>query len=425
MKKKFIMFLFFMVVIFIPSNIFANQTFNIKIDNKNTRVNQVNVKVDGKTLNTEFSAYTINGRTFVPIRELTESLGANVSWDNRTKSATIKNMDSTVKMQIDSTVVYVNDNKNIISKDSVPKFAFYSNPKIETKTMVPLRFLSQTFGYKVDWDQKSQTALVTTLPEAAPIEEIEKIEKEKKEVAAPLTSNLVIVEPKASDGYRSQNEINQVEKLKDKEKAVEVQVKREISKTLKATGPVTIVIDAGHGGKDSGARSKDGTQEKTLALKVAKSLSKKLESNGYEVIMTRDKDEYIELLDRAGIANDENAELFLSIHFNSSANSEANGIETFYANEKTVGIKTVEQKHFASEIQKALFKITGENSRGVKDGSSYIVLNKTKTVAALTELGFMSNKDDLELITDDEYLEKLAVGLYNGINNYVDKYVEK
>lgn len=424
MNKKLVLLIVFIITLIMPRNNFAQGLLTVKIDNKNTKVNQVNVKINGQDLHTKFSAYSINGRTFVPIREITETLGASVKWDNKTKSATITNVNQVVKMKIDSDVIYVNNSKSNISKDSVPKFALYTKPNIETKTMVPLRFLSETFGYSVSWDQDSQTATVNSKSEAGSIED-KKIEIVSDDHAAPLTSNMVIVDPKDSDGFRSQNEINQVEKLDDKEKAVEVQKKRNISKTLKADGPVTIVLDAGHGGKDSGGLSKDGYQEKIPTLKVVKLLSEKLKTKGYEVILTRDRDEYIELLDRAGIANDERAELFLSIHFNCSANSDASGIETFYASEKTVGIKTVEQKYFAAELQKALIEQTGAKSRGAKDGSSYLVLNKTKTVAALAELGFLSNESDLEKIKDDDYLEILAKGLYNGINNYVDKYVEK
>ncbi|WP_455257185.1 stalk domain-containing protein, partial [Peptoniphilus asaccharolyticus] len=75
MKYKLILLWVFIISIFIPASSYANHMFNIKIDNKNTQVNEVSVKVDGNILKTNCSAYTVNGRTFVPIRELTESLG--------------------------------------------------------------------------------------------------------------------------------------------------------------------------------------------------------------------------------------------------------------------------------------------------------------------------------------------------------------
>lgn len=444
MKYKRIILFVFIISIFIPTNIYANNVLNIKIDNKNMQVNKVNVKVDGEILKVDYTAYTIDGRTFVPIRELTESLGAKVSWDNKTNSATIENKKQSIKMKIDSDVIYIDNVKNTISKDSIPKFATYSTPKYETKTMVPLRFLSETFGYSVSWDQESQTAIVTT-KEAKLIsqETSESKTNDKKEIkvdsktggkensqkkAAALTindtKNGIIVKPKKTDGFRSENELKQMKELDKAEQLVEPQKKRNISKTLKKKGKVTIVLDAGHGGKDSGGLSKDGYMEKVPTLKVAKRLSEKLKGKGYEVIMTRDSDVYIELLDRAGISNDSEAELFLSIHFNCSVNTEASGVETFYASEKTVGIKSVEQKPFAQEIQKAVISVTGAKSRGAKDGSSYLVLNKTNTVAALVELGFLSNLEELDKIKDDEYIDKLVEGVYQGINNYVDKYVE-
>lgn len=445
MEYKRIILLVFIISIFIPTNIYANNVLNIKIDNKNAQVNKVNVKVNGEILKVDYTAYTIGGRTFVPIRELTESLGAKVFWDNKTNSATIENKKQSIKMKIDSDVIYINSVKNTISKDSIPKFATYSTPKYETKTMVPLRFLSETFGYSVSWDQESQTAIVNTTKEAKPISQetsesknntkteikvdsktSDKENSEKKAAALTIndTKNGIIVKPKKTDGFRSENELKQMKELDKAEQLVEPQKKRNISKTLKKKGKVTIVLDAGHGGKDSGGLSKDGYMEKVPTLKVAKRLSEKLKDKGYEVIMTRDSDVYIELLDRAGISNDSEAELFLSIHFNCSVNTEASGVETFYASEKTVGIKSVEQKPFAQEIQRAVISATRAKSRGVKDGSSYLVLNKTNTVAALVELGFLSNLEELDKIKDDEYIDKLVEGVYQGINNYVDKYVE-
>ena len=140
--------------------------------------------------------------------------------------------------------------------------------------------------------------------------------------------------------------------------------------------------------------------------------------------MTRDKDEYVKLLDRAGQANEEDFEIFVSIHVNSSDNRDASGIEVLYASEKNVEIKEAEQKLLAKEILDAIIKETGAKSRGVKNRPDLIVLNKTKCVSALVEVGFLSNPQEYDKLTDDQYLDSLATGIYKGVKSYIDKYVE-
>lgn len=110
---------------------------------------------------------------------------------------------------------------------------------------------------------------------------------------------------------------------------------------------------------------------------------------------------------------------------NSSDNSSAKGIEVLYASEKNIRIKDTVQKNFANCLQKAFIKETGAVNRGIINRPAIVVLNKTKNVAALAELGFLSNPDELEKIKDPAYIDKLAQGLYNGIVDYMNTYVDK
>ena len=447
------------LVFLMSQKTYANE-INLKINNKKIITNTATVKVDNAQINTEYSPYTLNGRTFVPIRELTESLGAKVDWDTNTKSATVNFGNMVVKLKIDSSTVYINDNKKNIEVNSIPKFVLYPNG--ETKTMVPLRFLSETLGFNVSWEESTKTAFINTTkqieekePKSVSIEEDDKeIKKDKqkteennaKNSAGVKTSSLSNAkansEPiKESSGTKrvsfiSNIEKNETNKLNQKDEKdlytsagldineVNKLEEQKVTRTLKAEGKLTVVIDPGHGGIDSGAIVSSGLTEKELNIKVAKKLKEKLEDSNIEVIITRDSDEYIKLVDRTAMANDSNAELFLSIHFNSSDNRNARGIESLYANEKNVKIKSTIQSYFAQELQNALIKATNSPSRGIKNRPDLVVLNKTKGVAALVELGFMSNPEDYLLITNDEYLDKLVDGLFNGINNYSDKYIE-
>lgn len=157
-----------------------------------------------------------------------------------------------------------------------------------------------------------------------------------------------------------------------------------------------IVIDPGHGGKDSGARAVNGVLEKDLNLQLALALREKLVSVGYQVIMTRDRDVFITLDRRAEIANECAAEFFISIHHNSSAtNANASGMEIFVINPDDHG----EWRRCAASvfpawmIQKEQAGVNGSFGRGVKF-ARFKVLRLVKSPALLIENAFLSNRED-------------------------------
>lgn len=452
MKKIFKISILIMSMLITP--VFAAKEFNVSIGNKQFKVKEAGVLVNDSVLKTEFSPYIKQGRTFVPIREITEKLGADVKWKAKDKSIKITLNGDVIDMKINSPVVSVNGKKINLDNAQAPQLALYKSPKKEVKTMVPLRFISETFGYNVDWNNDKVRAEISTNKSKSIIENKEKDNKNSKNKKtnnknnsksnsknnskkSSVSSNSIF----DSNYFQSNAEKKETSNIKDeikggnKDKIFEEadldksdeKKKRVIKDKIEVNGKLNIIIDPGHGGKDSGAVALDGeTYEKTLNLMVAERLMDKLYNNPeINPVITRSRDEYIKLLDRASVSNDGNAHLFLSIHFNSSDNSEAKGIEVLYASEKNVKIKDTVQKDFASCLQKALIKETGAVNRGIKNRPAIIVLNKTKNVAALAELGFLSNEDDLEKIKDPDYIDKLAQGLYNGIEDYMGSYVEK
>lgn len=444
MKKIIKISILIMAMLITP--VFAAKEFNVSIGNTQFKVKEAGVLVNNKTLKTEFSPYIKQGRTFVPIREITEKLGADVDWRAKDKSIKITLNGDVIKMKINSPIVTVNGKKINLDNAQAPQLALYKSPKRETKTMVPLRFISETFGYNVDWNNDKVRAEISTYKNNSIVEDKEKDSKntknkntnnKKNTKKANVSSNSIfdsnyfVSNAEKKETSKITNEIKGGNKDKIFEEAdldkSDENKKRVIKDKIEVNGKLNIVIDPGHGGKDSGAVALDGeTYEKTLNLMVAERLMDKLYANPeINPVITRTRDEYIKLLDRASLSNDGDAHLFLSIHFNSSDNSEAKGIEVLYASEKNVKIKDTVQKDFASCIQKALIKETGAVNRGIKNRPAIIVLNKTKNVAALAELGFLSNKDDLEDIKDPQYIDKLAQGLYNGIEDYMGRYVEK
>ena len=452
MKRIIKITILFVAMLITP--VFAANNFNVIIGNKDFKVKEAGVLINEESLKTEFFPYIKEGRTFVPIREITEKLGADVKWDGKDESIKITLNGDVINMQIDNPNVTVNDKEIALDKAQAPQLALYNKPRKETKTMVPLRFISETFGYNVDWNNDKVRAEISTVSAKSIFEDNkakkelnntsknkktsnkntgskENTSKKTKTKSSSIFDNNYFqsnVEKSETDNIKNQIKKGNEDKIfeqaeldeKDKENRV-------IKDKIEINGKLNIVIDPGHGGKDSGAIALDGyTYEKDLNLLVAENLMEKLNNNSeINATITRTRDEYIKLLDRAAISNDSNADLFLSIHFNSADNSSAKGIEVLYASEKNVSIKDTVQKHFASCLQKALIKETGALDRGIKNRPAIIVLNKTKNVSALVELGFLSNESDLENIKDPDYIDKLARGIYNGIEDYMDSYVIK
>lgn len=171
-----------------------------------------------------------------------------------------------------------------------------------------------------------------------------------------------------------------------------------------------IVIDAGHGGRDSGAVN-GGLYEKAAALAVAKILKDKLIKAGHNIIMTRETDIFIELQDRCKISNSNKADLFISLHCNSATNSTAQGIETWYYTTSAKG------KDLASKIQGHLIKNTNAKDRGIKAGTFYVIKN-TRCPAVLVEMGFIGNNDEKKLLFKTYYQNLIADAVLSGIKDF-------
>lgn len=170
-----------------------------------------------------------------------------------------------------------------------------------------------------------------------------------------------------------------------------------------------VCIDAGHGGKDPGAAG-GGTTEKQIALDVANRVAQKLQNSGIAVVMTRDSDYFVELSDRAKIANNAGADVFVSIHCNSGA-STATGAEVWHYP------GAVKDGKLAQHIHDRLIARTGQRDRGVKQ-ENYAVLRLTKCPAALVELGFISNTHEGYRMRTVEYQEAASAAIVEGIKDY-------
>lgn len=182
--------------------------------------------------------------------------------------------------------------------------------------------------------------------------------------------------------------------------------------TEEDSGTFLVVLDPGHGGKDPGAMVGD-VMEKDITLAVALLVQKQLEGEGISVIMTREEDVYPNLTERADLANQEEADLYISIHVNALENNDSYaGIYTFYHPDKP------SDKALAEAIQAAVTSASGGIDRGV-ESEDYAVLRNTEMSAVLIETGFMSCPEELIKLQDAEYQELLAQGIAQGILDYL------
>jgi N-acetylmuramoyl-L-alanine amidase len=161
----------------------------------------------------------------------------------------------------------------------------------------------------------------------------------------------------------------------------------------------TVVVDAGHGGKDSGAYRRYGPPEKIVALDVAQRLNRKLRESQLKTVMTRDSDVFIELNDRVAIENAQKNAIFVSIHFNDSRRRGIRGFETYYHSDASFDL--------ANSIQAKLMTIPHSANRGIHT-ANFRVLRLATCPAVLVECGFLSNRNDGSQARDSEYRELLA-----------------
>jgi N-acetylmuramoyl-L-alanine amidase len=216
-----------------------------------------------------------------------------------------------------------------------------------------------------------------------------------------------------------------------------------------------IVIDAGHGGHDSGTLGPGGIEEKDVVLDVALRLGKLLQNKlGSSVIYTRSDDTFIPLETRTAIANQAQADLFISVHANSSPDTAARGVEVYYLNFTTsadalevaarenaasnqsihelsdlvkkiaLQDKISESREFADDVDQSLYAGLEEGNAGLKDRgvkkAPFVVLIGANMPSILAEISFLTNPSDAQELREGAYRERIAESLYRGVARYVE-----
>lgn len=338
-----------------PATANAETYLTMNIDGANRTLRAAEIKLNGVTVPTDVPAVTYHQRSIIPFRALGEAMGAEISWDEHNWIASMSLNGKKIDLKIDSNIAVV---------DGVEKPISYNMPAklVNARTMIPVRFIAEEFGFNVDWDAPNYTVLINT---------------DEVSYVPPAEAPVQPEQPAQPAGNNGK----------------------------------TVVIDAGHGGHDPGAISTTGKQEKVLALNVAQKTERILKERGYNVVMTRNADYFVGLSERAQISDNVGADIFVSIHFNAAAASSATGLETFYFPGSGEGGR------LAGAIQDELINNVGGVQRGIKT-AKFTVISETACIAVLTELGFITNPVDEPRLVSDQYHEESALAIANGVDRY-------
>jgi len=339
----------------------------------------VTAQINGVTIPTEdkdVPPLIVASRTLIPVRAFFESMGAKVNWDSENRVVSVEDEGTKVDLVIDSPVAIVNGNEKSLE---VPAMIIDNDGDGNGSTMVPLRFVSEVLGAEVSW------------------------------VEATRTANIIQADKTTGDGTTSTPDTKN----------------ENLSLMNQNAKQKLIVIDIGHGGNDSGSIAHqdmpDELYEKDVNLEIGLKVKDLLNQAGAKYIFTRESDVSMPLYDRPALANDSGADIFISIHNNSSEKSSPDGTEIYYyskVNEQgqdEVALYGIYSKDIAQSIQKKMVETLGTSDRGIKESQYLAVLNKTSMPAIIIEGAFMSNPGDLEKIRTTEYKEKYAYALVNGL----------
>lgn len=459
-QKKKMRILAFVLLIFFVLNVCAIVVpiFMVKAEDPDFKT-YVKVTLDDEYITFDAQPYISGQRTMVPVRALMEATGATVDWNAAKKIVSIKSKEVSIKLTVDNTKAYINSKEVLLDVPAQIK---------ENRVYVPLRFVSENMNFSVEWNGSEKTVVLVSKNITKEENKFLKAEITSEEavftflnnnisytklllrspdrlvvdikecvntlVAYNMPENSSVASFRFSQYTINPNYVRLVLELKNSEnykievtgKKLKILFGEKASLTPETEIPknpdsLRIVIDPGHGGSDPGACGYDDDgnlilKEKIPNLQVSLKLYELLKAAGFDVRMTRSTDVYVGLADRAQMANDVNADLFVSIHNNANDNNSVSGTMVMYAYDTPKTGMTISGKQFAQTIQKHLVKaLPGTNDYGAVKNSSLAVVKRTFMPAVIVESLFISNESDRNKLLDENILNDIAVAVYNGI----------
>lgn len=421
----------------------------------------VTLIVDGKVADCDVPPVIEEGRTLVPVRALFESLDAKVGWNARTKKITIVYNETEILLFADSVVAIV---------DNLYKELDVAAKIIDSRTMIPVRFVSETLKFGVEWDEKTRTVTVTTKPKeeekelktsnylsGVSVKNTENIteitvkgvgeaevymmklqnpnryvfdfddttldatkttyEIESKHITSirlgqfEKTIARVVLEADKFTSYTAKKQgTNYIITLGKEEESEEIPV--ELPEANVSAKKHLVILDPGHGGQDVGSIGEyegEDVYEKDIDLDIALHVEKMLADAGIETYMIRDDDSTVDILERPEIANKQEGTLYLSIHNNASTNPAVKGTQIYYSDSES-SFENMTNKEVA-EVYYDKITALGLRKAGVVDNPRYIVIYRSDMPSFIIEGAFMTNEEDIELLMDAEFRKKIAVAI--------------
>ncbi len=317
----------------------------------------VKLRLNEQPVSGEMPGVILDERTMAPLRFLAERLNAQVEWLPEGDRVRITRDDNVILLTLGSATAQLNDAEQSLP-GGVPATLMRYHGK--DHTMVPVRFFSEALGCQVDWQQERYTAWIT---------ERGYIEERTAELLGDLET------PEDPSVY-------------------------------------LIALDAGHGGIATGAYYEE-TAEKDLNLSIARRVEALLDALGFRTMMTRRGDWDVELAQRAQMANEAGADLFVSIHCNAAEKApDFSGVYVYHFPDSTAG------EALAQRVQTAVCAATGALDRGIAS-ANFAVLRHSAMPAILVESGFMTCHEELERLRSEAYQTRIAQGIAAGVARHL------
>jgi N-acetylmuramoyl-L-alanine amidase len=412
------------------------------------------IVINEQVIQTDVPPMIINSRILVPIRVVSENLGAEVTWQDSTRTVHIRHEGKEIILQ-------ENNNSALAGFRAVNLEA--PARLVNGRVMVPLRFVAEVLGAGVEWVPDTRSVVISTdgpvekpVPEKpgeekpAPSRTLSQIEykassnssvaeltiaKGEKQVYTLVNPSRLVIDFKdaamgpvqetiatPSCGLVRQIRVGAPEEgtvrvvfdlrqpvnyqVAEEEGRVKLQLQRKES-SGQLSG-ATIVIDPGHGGWHPGTTGVSGRPEKEYVLTISLKLRDALAARGAYVVMTRSDDTYYDLEHRVVVSNQVKPDAFVSIHGNAHPDRNVTGVETFYYHAGS--------KNLAAGVQDAIISHTGQVDLGIKWRGLYVLRNNWYP-GILVELGFMSNAAEERFMwlesTQELYVQAILVGLEN------------
>ncbi|MEG6521840.1 N-acetylmuramoyl-L-alanine amidase [Desulfotomaculum sp. 1211_IL3151] len=425
--------------------------------------------INDQFIETDVAPQIINSRVLVPLRVISESLGAFVDWEKSTQTVTITDQNNVLKLKLNNKTSYINGIPN--QMDVPPQM-------MANRTMVPLRFISEQLGATVNWQGNEKRVIIERVQNNHQDQDDDadgsgSVNRELTDISLVETEDQAVIEISVKQGTNNVFELKNPDRivfdlantaqrvgadptiesqfldaiklgvhpgdvtrvvlqLKDRTttgyQANQLEDKLMITLTKREPAPPEegytnkvvnsqsnlIVIDPGHGGKDVGAIGASGRWEKTVNLAISQKLKNTLEDRGFSVVMTREEDAaFLSLDERAQLANRLNPLCFISIHANAAANSGVSGLETyaFYGSDKTL----------ADLIHRAILTKTHQVDRKVKEAGFYVIKH-TKMPSVLVETGFISNPQEDQFLFEDSNQMLIAEAIAEAVVQFKKLY---